>query len=312
MLIQVKSQSTYSTDMEDASKSSYASAIVTHNGVSWTLQQALIGTSGGFDRFNGSKAWRIRYRTSGNQGEISMNQDVNGIDSISFLYAQYATDDSPVLRVEYSTNSGSTWTQAGSDITTKGVTTLTKWSHYLNISGPVRIRIRSMSGGTNRRANIDDLAFTLAASVTPVSASITAQTNVLCNGDSTGALTVTASDGTTPYTYSWSNGDATASISTLKAGTYTVTVTDAGGATTTAQISITEPLPIVVTINSVTNVDCYGASTGAMTSSVTGGITPYTYHWSSGETSSFITNKPAGSYTVYVQDTNGCGDAPPP
>lgn len=152
----------------------------------------------------------------------------------------------------------------------------------------------------------------LPAAVTPVSASITAQTNVLCNSESTGSLTVTAVDGTTPYSYAWSSGGSTVTESTLAAGTYTVTVTDANGVTTTASSSITEPAAILVIISSVSNVDCYGGSNGSITSSVTGGVPPYTYNWNSGETISSITNKPAGTYTVYVKDANGCGDAPPP
>ena len=147
---------------------------------------------------------------------------------------------------------------------------------------------------------------------TPVSASITAQTNVLCGGESTGALTVTAADGTSPYTYDWSNGASSISISSLLAGTYTVTVTDGGGGTATASATITEIAAIVVTLGTPVDVDCFGASTGSLTASVSGGTTPYTYNWNSGETSSMITNKPAGTYTVYVQDANGCGDAPPP
>ena len=150
------------------------------------------------------------------------------------------------------------------------------------------------------------------SSVTPVSASITAQTNVLCGGEATGALTVAASDGTTPYTYDWSNGGSSASISSLLVGTYTVTVTDGGGGTATASATITEIAAIVVTLGTPVDVDCFGASTGSLTASVSGGTTPYTYNWNSGETSSMITNKPAGTYTVYVQDANGCGDAPPP
>jgi len=299
--------------MEGVSKTSYTSGTVTHNGVSWTLQQALIGDSPGFDRYNGTKAWRIRYRTSGNQGEISMNQDVTGIDSITFLYAQFGSDPTtPVLRVEYSTNSGSTWTQAGSDITTLGVTTLTRWSHYLNVSGSVRIRIRAISGGNGRRANIDDLAFKVTVVSSPVTSSITSQINNVCNGDALGSLTVTATDGTTPYTYNWSNTATTATISTLGAGTYTVTVTDAGGTTATSSATITEPTALNTTISSQTNVACFGESTGSLTASVTGGTSPYTYNWNSGETSATITGKAAGTYTVSVLDSNGCGEGPPP
>jgi len=150
------------------------------------------------------------------------------------------------------------------------------------------------------------------ALATPLTSSITSQTNNICNGDALGSLTVTASDGTTPYTYNWSNTATTATISTLGAGTYTVTVTDAGGTTATSSATITEPTALNTTISSQTNVACFGESTGSLTASVTGGTSPYTYNWNSGETSATITGKAAGTYTVSVLDNNGCGEGPPP
>jgi len=148
--------------------------------------------------------------------------------------------------------------------------------------------------------------------VTPVSSTISAQTNNVCNGDALGSLTVTASDGSTPYTYNWSNSATSSTISTLGAGTYTVTVTDAGGITATSSATITEPTALNTTISSQTNVACFGENTGSLTASVTGGTSPYTYNWNSGETSATITGKAAGTYTVSVLDANGCGEGPPP
>ena len=176
----------------------------------------------------------------------------------------------------------------------------------------IEIRVRFGAGNSHDEMAFDNLTLKGMMSATPISASITTQTNVLCGGEATGALTVTAADGTTPYTYDWSNGGSSASISSLLAGTYTVTVTDGGGGTATASATITEIAAIVVTLGTPVDVDCFGASTGSLMASVTGGTTPYTYNWNSGETSSMITNKPAGTYTVYVQDANGCGDVPPP
>ncbi len=82
---------------------------------------------------------------------------------------------------------------------------------------------------------------------TPVSASITAQTNVACNGASTGSLTATATDGTANFSYVWSNGSSTNNTASttntlngLAAGTYTVTITDNNGTTSTANTTVTE------------------------------------------------------------------------
>jgi len=162
---------------------------------------------------------------------------------------------------------------------------------------------------------IGDISFTVSScfvSALPLASSITSQTDNICNGDALGSLTVTATDGTTPYTYNWSNTATTATISTLGAGTYTVTVTDAGGTTATSSATITEPTALNTTISSQTNVACFGESTGSLTASVTGGTSPYTYNWNSGETSATISGKAAGTYTVSVLDANGCGEGPPP
>lgn len=93
--------------------------------------------------------------------------------------------------------------------------------------------------------------FTYGAAVggsTPVSASISAQSNVSCNGAGDGSLTATATDGTANFDYQWSNTSSTLNtssttntISSLSAGTYTVTITDDDGNTSTASATITEP-----------------------------------------------------------------------
>ena len=77
---------------------------------------------------------------------------------------------------------------------------------------------------------------------TALVATAASQTDVSCNGGSNGAATVAVTGGTAPYTYSWSpTGGATATATGLMAGTYTVTVTDANGCTTTQSFTIVQP-----------------------------------------------------------------------
>lgn len=130
-------------------------------------------------------------------------------------------------------------------------------------------------------------------------------TNVKCNGGSDGAVYLTAIGGVPPYGYSWSNGAVTQNIVNVTAGTYGVTVTDGVGCSTVDSFEVTEPDSLLTSI-APTNVDCYGASTGAIDLTVTGGTAPYNFLWSNFATTEDLTNIPAGMYTVVVTDANGC------
>ncbi|AWM12803.1 hypothetical protein DI487_02225 [Flavobacterium sediminis] len=142
------------------------------------------------------------------------------------------------------------------------------------------------------------------------------QTNIACNGGSTGEATVnTATGGAGGYTYNWTpgnpTGDGTTSVTGLTAGTWTCTVTDANGCTTSTNFTITEPTALALTQASQTNVACNGGSTGEATvNTATGGAGGYTYSWSpSGGTGTTATGLVAGTYTCTVTDANGCTDS---
>ncbi|MBL0051221.1 MAG: SprB repeat-containing protein [Bacteroidetes bacterium] len=109
-------------------------------------------------------------------------------------------------------------------------------------------------------------------------------TNVNCNGNSNGAININVAGGTTPYTYSWSNGATTQNVTNLSPNTYTVTVTDANGCTATLSQAITQPNALALTIGTVTNVNCNGNNNGAININIAGGTTPYAYSWSNGAT----------------------------
>ncbi|OFX16949.1 MAG: hypothetical protein A2033_01310, partial [Bacteroidetes bacterium GWA2_31_9] len=139
-----------------------------------------------------------------------------------------------------------------------------------------------------------------------LTASISAQTNVLCNGGTNGSATVTATGGIAGYTYLWTGGATSASTSSLSAGTYTVTVTDANNCTTTATATITQPALALSASTTQINVSCFGGSNGSATVSVSGGTPSYIYLWSTGGTSATKNGLVAGTYTVTVTDNNLC------
>ena len=147
-----------------------------------------------------------------------------------------------------------------------------------------------------------------------MTASITSQTNIACNGGSTGSLTVTPADGASPYTYLWDDGSAqtTATASGLSAGTYEVTVTDTNGCTATASATISQPATgLSLTPASLTNIACNGGTTGAATvNAATGGAGFYTYNWTpgnpTGDGTTSVSGLSAGTWTCTVTDANGC------
>ena len=135
----------------------------------------------------------------------------------------------------------------------------------------------------------------------------TVSTNVSCFGGNNGTITATGSGGVPSLNYLWApTGEITPTISNLPAGTYTLTVTDANGCTTSTSVIITQPLlPLQVTITS-TNINCFGFSDGTATANASGGSAPYSYAWSNGGVTATIINLPAGTYTVTVTDGNAC------
>ena len=137
-------------------------------------------------------------------------------------------------------------------------------------------------------------------------ATATAVNNVLCNGGATGAATVTASGGTSPYTYLWSGAQTTSVTSGQTSGVRTVTVTDANSCITTNTVTITQPTSALGTTTAVTNVLCFGNTTGSATITASGGTAPYTYLWSGAQTTSVISGQPSGAYTATVTDANSC------
>lgn len=135
-------------------------------------------------------------------------------------------------------------------------------------------------------------------------------TSITCNGLSNGSVQVNATGGQAAYTYS-QNGttyQASNTFNGLSTGTYTFYAKDANGCIGTVNVTITEPTAI--TLNAIpTAITCFGQNNGTITSSVSGGTAPYTYSLNGGAFANpgNFSNLSPGTYTVAVQDANGCG-----
>ena len=140
--------------------------------------------------------------------------------------------------------------------------------------------------------------------------SVTAEQSqmVSCAGGNDGAALASATGGTAPYTYLWSNGATTAQVTNVKGGTYQVTVTDAGGCTAVAQVRINQSPALSLAGFIDNNLGCDGQANGAVSVMANGGVEPYTYKWSTGATESFLMGVGAGTYSATVTDAKGCTD----
>ena len=140
---------------------------------------------------------------------------------------------------------------------------------------------------------------------TALTSSTSSTTNATCNGASTGAFTVAASGGTSPYTFNHGTGaQASGTFTGLTAGTYNVTITDNNGCTTTRAVNITQPAAVAGSTSS-TGESCTG-NDGSATVTASGGTAPYGFAWSNSGNSATINGLIAGSYTVTITDANGC------
>lgn len=144
-------------------------------------------------------------------------------------------------------------------------------------------------------------------------------TSVDCNGDATGGIDLVFTGGTAPFMFSWDNGANTEDIFGLSAGTYCVTITDDNGNTASSCFDVTEPDPIVITLDEINNTSAEGVQDGSIFISVSGGTprpapaaAPYFYIWDVPPALGTVTNEDlinqpaANNHGVLVIDENGC------
>jgi hypothetical protein len=133
--------------------------------------------------------------------------------------------------------------------------------------------------------------------------------DIPCNGGTSGSIDITASGGSSGYSYFWSGPNVvpTSEDQTgLGAGSYFVTVTDASTCRAFATVIITQPGVVSAQITSITHVTNYGGSDGSATVTASGGTPAYIYIWNNSQTTSTTTGLSEGTYTVTVTDAHSC------
>ncbi len=121
--------------------------------------------------------------------------------------------------------------------------------------------------------------------------------------DATASINTTG--GVSPYTYIWSNGATTQNLTNLCAGNYNVTTTDANGSTIVDTVTIINS-PSYNIIFTVVDASSSTANDGSITTSLNGGVSPFTFIWSDGITTQNRTNLASGTYCVTTTDALGC------
>ncbi len=130
--------------------------------------------------------------------------------------------------------------------------------------------------------------------------------DVLCGGESTGAIHVQVSGGDLPYSFRWNNGEEGADIFNLAAGSYSVEIVDGRGCNLGVHEYEVLENEIVTVQSDVSSVACFGDSDGAIGVLANGGVEPYIYSWNNGQGGRLNEGLTAGSYTLTVSDAVGC------
>jgi len=211
-------------------------------------------------------------------GDMTINADVAGCMAVATWTAPTEADNCTGATATSNYNSG--------DTLALGVTTVTYTA-------------------TDASGNTATCSFDVTV-VTPLAVTVT-QTDVLCNGDSTGIAAPGGTGNVGPVVYDF----GTMNQAALPAGTHLFTVTDSIGCMVTDSVTITEPDAIALT-SSVTD-EANGDGSGAIDLTVTGGAGGNTFDWDNDGTGDFddledLSGLNTGTYTVIVIDGNGCTD----
>lgn len=179
------------------------------------------------------------------------------------------------------------------------------WNH-----GPTTEDVTGLATGTYYITVTDNISGCITIAGFPVQSgnqvNVTSSVTEPSCGQINGAIDLSVSGGTGPYTFSWSSGATTEDISGVGPGVYSVTVTDINGCPFDTTFTLSNQGAPTVTAT-VVDPSCPGGSDGSISLSLSGGVGPFSYTWSNGGTTSTINGLSAATYTVNIVDQGtGC------
>lgn len=291
------------------------------DGMAWVDTNGIGGTPGFTYAWN-SGTPGITPDTTKNlsQGQVSVTvtDSRNCTDSASIMIVEPADITLSIAKTDVSCFGGNNGTADVDPLGGSGGFTY-NWSKGIAGTAPDK-RIQLTAGVvtvtvTDSRNCFDTISASINQPADSISTVIT-KTDVSCFGGNDGTAAVTATGGTPGYTYSWSSGTPPLSnpaVTGLRAGTVSVTVTDANLCTHTRSITLMQPAELILTMAVDSNASCNGGADGGLTVSLTGGTPSYSYNWSNAQqllntnqTSHTISGLTVGIYTVSVTDSKNC------
>ncbi|MBL7806918.1 MAG: gliding motility-associated C-terminal domain-containing protein, partial [Saprospiraceae bacterium] len=179
-------------------------------------------------------------------------------------------------------------------------------------NGQVTPVVNGLTPGTYTVTISDENGCSMAQSFTldPGGAPVLSNSEVIpvnCTGESNGQITVEVTGGVSPYQFQWSTGGISDLLTNLPAGDYTLTATDANGCLTTLQFTVTEP-PLLSLVGVIDSSTC-ATNSGNIAVTPQGGVSPFTYLWNDGQTTSALSAVLPGNYTLTTTDANGCSSS---
>ncbi len=130
--------------------------------------------------------------------------------------------------------------------------------------------------------------------------------SISCFGQNNGRIRVVGVQSSRPITgYLWNTGATGPNLTTLPAGSYTVTVTDTQGCSGTAAATLSEPPPLNLTLQ-VDSIPCIGDTNGRIRALASGGTPPYTFNWNTAANTDRLENLGPGTYTITLTDQKAC------
>lgn len=182
-------------------------------------------------------------------------------------------------------------------------TTYTNQANLSNLPPPLNDKI--FSDNPNTAAINDPTTFTLTTAPLLVNKTVE---NIICER-AVGSIDIAVTGGTTPFSYQWNTGQTNATITGLGTGTYTLSITDGTGCTSTFSADVLREEITLNTTYTPQKVQCKGNADGSLSiESTIGGYPPYSYSLDNNnyELSTNFMDLEAGNYTLYTKDSFGC------